>query len=99
VADYYIDRTIGHRPVMAYELTLDGTSGEVVRYMWGGDYSPGDQARDVVRFLHTGEVFGLVGQTIAGLASLAACLLVYTGLALAWRRLVQPLFKRKRSKT
>ena len=97
VADYYIDRTIGHRPVMAYELTLDGTSGEVVRYMWGGDYSPGDQARDVVRFLHTGEVFGLVGQTIAGLASLAACLLVYTGLALAWRRLVQPLFKRSKT--
>lgn len=96
VADYYIDRSLGHRPVMAYELTLDGVNGDVIRYMWGDDYSPGDRARDVVRYLHTGEVLGIIGQTIAGLASLAACLLVYTGLALAWRRLIQPLFKRTR---
>ena len=28
----------------------------------------------------------MVGQTIAGLASLGAAVLVYTGLALSWRR-------------
>lgn len=91
IADFYVDRTIGHQPVEAYELTLDGTSGDVLRFMWGDDYSPGDQARDYVRYLHTGEVYGIIGQTIAGLASLAACLLVYTGLALVWRRLISQL--------
>jgi uncharacterized iron-regulated membrane protein len=56
--------------------------------------SPGQRARSWFRFVHTGEQYGIVGQTIAGIASLAACFLVYTGLALAWRRLIMPLFRR-----
>ena len=32
------------------------------------------------------EVYGIVGQTIAGIASVAATVLVWTGLALTWRR-------------
>jgi len=40
-----------------------------------------------LRFGHTGEVFGLAGQTVAGLASLGALVLGYTGLSLAIRRL------------
>ena len=40
-----------------------------------------------LRFGHTGEVFGFAGQTIAGLASLGAVALGYTGLSLAVRRL------------
>jgi uncharacterized iron-regulated membrane protein len=54
----------------------------------------GQRARSWFRFVHTGEQYGVVGQTIAGLASLAACFLVYTGLALAWRRLIRPLYRR-----
>jgi uncharacterized iron-regulated membrane protein len=56
--------------------------------------SPGQRARTWLRFVHTGEQYGLIGQTLAALASLAACFLAYTGLALAWRRLVRPLFAR-----
>ena len=56
--------------------------------------SRGQQARTWFRFVHTGEQYGVVGQTIAGVASLAACFLVYTGLALAYRRLISPLFRR-----
>jgi uncharacterized iron-regulated membrane protein len=56
--------------------------------------TPGQRARSWLRFVHTGEQYGIAGQTIAGLASLAACLLVYTGLALAWRRLVVPVYRR-----
>lgn len=93
-AEFYVDRSIGHRPPFAYDLTLDGVDGSVIDVMRSEDYSPGDQARGFVRFLHTGETFGFAGQTVAGLASLAACLLVWTGLALAWRRLIQPLFRR-----
>lgn len=95
MAEFYVDRSIGRRPALAYELDLDGADGSVVRYQRLTDYSHGDQARDFVRFLHTGEVYGFIGQTIAGLASLAASLLVYTGIALAWRRLVSPVFRRR----
>jgi uncharacterized iron-regulated membrane protein len=56
--------------------------------------SPGQRARGWIRFAHTGEQYGIVGQTLAGLASLAACFLVYSGLALAWRRLIVPLYRR-----
>lgn len=56
--------------------------------------TPAQQARSWFRFVHTGEQYGVIGQTIAGLASLAACFLVYTGLALAYRRLIQPMFRR-----
>jgi uncharacterized iron-regulated membrane protein len=56
--------------------------------------SRGQQARTWFRFVHTGEQYGVIGQTIAGLASLAACFLVYTGLALAYRRLLRPVFRR-----
>jgi uncharacterized iron-regulated membrane protein len=49
--------------------------------------------------LHTGEALGIVGQTIAGLVSLTSILIVWTGLALAWRRLIQPLYRRKPAAT
>ena len=37
-------------------------------------------------FAHTGEVYGIVGQTAAGVASLGGAVLVYTGIALSLRR-------------
>ena len=95
---FTIDRSIGRRPALAYDLTLSGIDGSVQEYVRNEDYTPGRQARRYVRFLHTGEVYGFFGQTIAGLASLAACFLVYTGLALAWRRLVSPLLKKSRNR-
>ncbi len=39
-----------------------------------------------LRFAHTGEVYGLPGQTVAAVASAAGALLVWTGFAMAWRR-------------
>lgn len=44
------------------------------------------EGRAAARALHTGEAFGFAGQTVAGLASLGGCFLVWTGLAMAWRR-------------
>lgn len=46
----------------------------------------GRRLRMYARFLHTGELFGFFGQTIAVLCTLSAMLLVWTGFALAWRR-------------
>ena len=48
--------------------------------------SQASRARTWIRWLHTGEAFGFIGQTIAGIASLAGCFLVYTGWSLSWRR-------------
>ncbi len=39
-----------------------------------------------MRFAHTGEVLGLPGQTIAGVATAGSVVLVWTGIALALRR-------------
>jgi len=50
-----------------------------------------------VRFLHTGEALGITGQTIAGLVSFTSLIMVWTGLALAWRRLVSPRLRKKRT--
>jgi uncharacterized membrane protein len=41
-----------------------------------------------VRFGHTGELAGLTGQLVAGLASVGGAVLVWTGLALAFRHLL-----------
>ena len=57
--------------------------------------SAGQKARSWIRFLHTGEALGIIGQTIAGLVSFTSILMVWTGLALAYRRLVQPLLRRR----
>lgn len=94
-ASFSIDRSIGGQPANQFNLKLDGVDGSIIEWQGNADNSPGRRARIFVRFLHTGEVFGFVGQTLAGLASLAACLLVWTGLALAWRRLISPLLKRR----
>ena len=94
--DFRIDRSIGGQPGKVYKLQLDPSDGNIANWSTFADNSAGSRARSNIRFLHTGEVFGVVGQTIAGLASLAASFLVWTGLALAWRRLVKPLFRRDR---
>jgi len=42
-----------------------------------------------MRFLHTGEAFGAAGKLVAGIASLGAAVLVWSGLALALRILAR----------
>lgn len=74
-------------------LTLHPFTGEVLRREGFADLSAARQIRSWTRFLHTGEALGWAGQLVAGLASLAGCVLVYTGFALSWRR----FFPRRRS--
>ncbi len=78
-------------------ITLDAGDARVIEAppVQAIAQSPGQRARTWLRFAHTGEQYGFAGQTIAGLASLAACFLAYTGLALAWRRLIVPLYRRR----
>jgi uncharacterized iron-regulated membrane protein len=65
---------------------LNPFTGEFLRRETFTDLTTARQIRSWTRFLHTGEAVGWIGQTIAGLASLGGCFLVYTGFALAWRR-------------
>jgi uncharacterized iron-regulated membrane protein len=78
-------------------LTFDRSDGALLTDVTASQtQTPARRARTYLRFLHTGEVYGWWGQTLAGLGSLAALFLVWTGLALAWRRLVAPLWRRRR---
>lgn len=81
-----VDSGNGGRPDLRSELVIN-RSGSVVRATHFASYSLGRRLRSWVRFSHTGEAGGLVGQTIAGLASAGGVLLVFSGLALAVRRL------------
>lgn len=83
---FSIDRGTGGETQKRGTLTLNRKTGEVIRWEPFSDLSNGRKLRSILRFAHTGEVGGIVGQTIAGLVSLGGCFLVYTGLALAWRR-------------
>ena len=90
-----VDEGNGGQPYLRHTLTLDASTGGVAAWAPFSSQTTGQKARSWIRFLHTGEALGLVGQTIAGLVSLTSVLMVWTGLALAWRRLVQPLLRRK----
>ena len=68
-------------------LTLDAASGAARAWESFADDSPARRAQQLLRYAHTGEYWGLGGQLLAGLFSLAAALMVWTGLSLAVRRL------------
>ena len=91
-----IDTGTGGQPTKQTRIKLNTSDGEITGIEPFSSRSPATQARTYIRFLHTGESLGIIGQTIAGLASLAACFMVYTGLALAYRRLIQPILIRRR---
>jgi uncharacterized iron-regulated membrane protein len=84
---FAIDRGDGGQPHLRSTLTLDRDSGRVVSYEDFSTLSTGRQIRNVMRFAHTGEVLGIPGQTIAGLVSFGGVVLLWTGIALALRRL------------
>jgi uncharacterized iron-regulated membrane protein len=69
------------------ELVVDTRSGQVLRTKRFADGTLAQRLRGLVRFLHTGEEGGLAGQLVAAFASAGGGLLVWTGLALALRRL------------
>ena len=83
---FTIDAGEGGRPDQRAQLTLHRETGEVLRWEPFSSYSLGRQMRSWVRFGHTGEAGGWLGQTVAAAASAGGVLLVWTGFALAWRR-------------
>jgi uncharacterized iron-regulated membrane protein len=83
---FNIDRGTGGQPQKRGQLVLDRTTGTVTRWEPFSSQTRGRQLRSILRFTHTGEVAGIVGQTIAGIVTLGGAFLAFTGLALAFRR-------------
>ena len=95
---FNIDRGYAGQPQKRAQLVLDRTSGEVVKWEPFSSFTRGRQLRSILRFAHTGEVLGIPGQTIAGIVSLGGAFLVFTGLALSFRRLYSWLTRRAKSR-
>ena len=68
-------------------LNLDVAQGKVLPSLDDlQQQNLGRRLRMYARFLHTGELFGLIGQSVAAVSALAVLMLIWTGFALAWRR-------------
>jgi len=83
---FFIQEPVGWHPTPRSQLVLDPVTAEVVRWEPFAGQNMGRRLRAWVRPLHTGEAAGLVGQTVALAASAGGAGLVWTGIALAWRR-------------
>jgi uncharacterized iron-regulated membrane protein len=66
---------------------INRQTGALIKEIAFADGDTGGKLRAWSRFLHTGEEFGIIGQTIAMLASLGALFLIWTGFSMTWRRL------------
>jgi uncharacterized iron-regulated membrane protein len=95
---FNIDTGNGGQPQARGQLTIDRAKPDTARWESFSSYSRGRRLRTILRFSHTGEIAGIPGQTLAGLVSLGGAFLVWTGLALAYRRLRGWLAKRSKLK-
>lgn len=86
-------------PGNTVRLTYDRATAELKREDLPENSSLGARLRQLVRFGHTGEAAGFAGQTIAGIASAGGAVLVWTGLALTWRRFRAWRTRRARQET
>ena len=96
---FNIDSGTGGQPQKRGQLVLDRKTGAVTRWEPFSSYTRGRQLRSILRFAHTGEVAGIVGQTIAAIVSLGGAVLAFTGLALAIRRFYAWLARRAAKRT
>ena len=92
-----VDEGYGGQPQKRTTLTVDRATATVAKIESFENLSAGRRLRSWLRFAHTGEIYGLTGQTIAGLASAGGAVLVYTGIALALRRLAAWISRRRES--
>lgn len=68
-------------------LTLDAATATVAKWEPYEQRNQVQQIRSWMRFMHTGESFGIIGQIVGFIACLGGAFLVFTGLSLAVRRL------------
>lgn len=85
-ASFLVDTANGSRPDKRVLHTVDLRAGKITKTETFADNSKGRQLRMWVKPVHTGEALGLPGQIVAALASTGAAVLVWTGMALSYRR-------------
>lgn len=73
-------------PFTTTTISIDPMTGDLKARDQYSSAGPGRRARFWVRLLHSGDALGWPGRVAATLACLAACVLVYTGYAMAIRR-------------
>ena len=91
---FTVDEGYSGQPQKRDTLAVSRT-GEIEKSEKFSDLSAGRRLRSWLRFAHTGEIYGLTGQTIAGIVSAGGVVLVYTGIALAFRRFTAWLRRRR----
>lgn len=75
------------QPQKTGTLTVDVATGTPRSWESFADETPTHRAQEFFRYAHTGEYWGIPGRVVAGICSLAAALMVWTGMSLALRRL------------
>jgi uncharacterized iron-regulated membrane protein len=83
---FTLDEGDGGKPQQRAQLSIARKDATVLRWEPFSANPRGRQWRLYARFLHSGEIFGFIGQLIALLAALSALMLVWTGFSLALRR-------------
>ena len=73
------------------QLTLNPATAEMVKWEPFSEFNLGRKLRSWVRPIHTGAAGGILSQIIAGSSAVGGVMLVWTGLAMARRR----IFRRK----
>jgi uncharacterized iron-regulated membrane protein len=92
---FTVDEGYAGQPQKRGTLTVARSAVPVPVWETFADQSRGRRLRSWFRFAHTGEYYGLFGQTIAGIVSAGGVVLVWTGLALAFRRFVAWVNRRR----
>lgn len=92
-----MDHGYAGQPQKRLTMSFDQKTGQLKNTEKFEDLNAGRRLRSWLRFVHTGEFYGLTGQTIAGIASLGAVVLTYTGIALSLRRFTAWRSRRSRS--
>jgi uncharacterized iron-regulated membrane protein len=93
---FTVDGGNSGQPQFRTAVVVDRNAGSITRREIFADQNLGRRARSWLRFVHTGEYYGIAGQTIAGIASLAGVGLVLTGAVLSCQRLVAWIRRRGR---
>jgi uncharacterized iron-regulated membrane protein len=94
--NFTIDERKAGQPQYRSTLTVDRTTGAIATIEQFQDQNLGRRTRSWLRYIHTGEYYGIAGQTIAGIASFAGVMLVWTGFALSMHRLSAWIKRKKR---
>ena len=83
---FTIDEGKSLNPFGRSSLSLDASTAAVTKWEPYLEQNSARQIRSWFRFTHTGESFGIIGQTIGFIACIGGAFLVFTGLSLALRR-------------